>query len=162
MKTVITTFLSLVGTLLIGQVEFCGPTHVDQRQTVSAAEVDAWISFFTSKHNGKNVDTPRTKLTTAAICSYVPISGVHEIYPEGSEQLYSMQVYVPREGKTYRYMFSFAGDKRGNDKIKSVSTFFSEMKITKYYIARVDDSRNTNPLENIIKNGRTDAFRLQR
>ncbi|MEO6873367.1 MAG: hypothetical protein ABI222_00960, partial [Opitutaceae bacterium] len=129
--------------------------------TISPEEVDTWISFFTARYHGKDMAPQATKLNTSDLFIYYPATGLHEIYPEGSEQLYAMDVYVFRDGKKYRYMFRFAAAVEQDPKVTTLGSFFKGMKITKYYIARIDDSKNTNRPENIIKNGRTDTYDIK-
>lgn len=55
-------------------------------------------------------------------------------------------------------MFSFAADSINNKEPSNISEFFENVRITKYHIARIDDSSNMNPVENIILNGQSDRF----
>lgn len=134
----------------------------ERRAVLPPAGVDAWISFLGAKYRGEAVSPPNDLITLNDIFSVPHFTGVPVIFPGNDETFYNMQVDVWRDNRTYRYNFSFTAKQGADLDVATTKDFFARAVITKYYVYRFDVSSHEWDVENIVKNGRTDDFSLQK
>lgn len=160
--SVATVIVALSGCSHVSGIREASARNADRRTVLPPPAVDAWIAFLGAKYRGESAAVPNELISLNDIFSVPHFTGVPVIFPAKDEVFYNLQTDVWRDNRTYRYNFSFTAKKGADTNVQTVQEFFSRATITKYYVYRFDLSSKEWEVENIVKNGRTDDFSLQK
>ena len=133
----------------ISEIKWCSKETI--RPTVTMSEIGNLITYFKDKYVDTNTEFPNINLNDSNVCAYYPMSGCHRIdATRDNELLFSSQMYVFINKQKYRYMFNFTiidVDKEKLLGMKKMSDLFEGREMAQYYLSRINDEKNTNPIE---------------